>query len=562
MSPTPTSRQGGQVLVDALRIHGTDTVFCVPGESFLPALDALHSAGDAIRLVVCRQEAGAGHMAEAYGKLTGKPGICFVTRAPGATNASIAVHTAMQDSTPMILLVGQVSRGNAGRETWQEIDVEAVFGSLAKWAVQVERGERLPELISRAFHVATSGRPGPVVVGLPEDLLYEEMVVADTGPYQRVQAHPGPADLARLRELLAQAQRPFLLVGGGGWDVPACDALRAFCERFDLPVGTGFRRQDLLDNMHPHFAGDVGIGINPALAQRLREADLVIALGTRLGETTTSDHTLLTAPCPAQTLVHVHADAGELGRVYQAALAINAGVREFCVAAQALERVDTSAWHAATAAAHADYLATLSPVAMAGTVNMSEVMAQLRQRVPADTIVTNGAGNYSGWVHRFHVYRGFRTELAPTSGVMGYGLPAACAAKLVHPERTVVCFAGDGCFLMAAQELATVALYELPIVFIVVNNGIYGSIRMHQEIHYPGRVHGTALRNPDFAALARAHGLHGAIVERTEHFAAALDAALACGRGAVIELRTDPEAITPRTTLSALRSNAIKRLGT
>jgi acetolactate synthase-1/2/3 large subunit len=553
-------RTGGQLLVDALRRHGAGRVFCVPGESFLPALDALHDAADAVELIVCRQEGAAAHMAEAHGKLTGEPGICLVTRGPGATNASIGVHTAKQDSSPMILLVGQVGRHVAGREAWQEIDVPAVFGPLAKWAVQVERTERLPEVISRAFHVATSGRPGPVVIGLPEDLLYEEAVVDDAAlrRHARVQAHPAPAALAQLHERLAAARRPFVLVGGSGWDEAGCRSLAALAERFDLPVGTAFRRQDLIDNRDRHFAGDVGIAPNPALAERIRGCDLLLAIGTRLGDTTTSDEALLAAPRPRQPLVHVHADPGELGRIYQADLAINAGPAEFCAAAlDTMPALDTSAWRAWTRAARADYLATLEHGPMPGTLDLGDVMALLRHQLPRDAIVTNGAGNYSSWVHRFYQYGGFRTQLAPTSGVMGYGLPAAIAAALQDRSRTVVCFAGDGCFQMNAQELATLRQYGLKVLIVVVNNGLFGSIRMHQEMHYPGRVIGTALENPDFAALARAHGLHGESVSRTEDFASAFERTRAVKGSALIELRIDAEAITPRTTLSAIRNRAL-----
>ncbi len=554
-----TSRSGGQVLVDALRIHGTDTVFCVPGESFLPVIDALYQVRDSIRLIVCRQEGAAGHMAEAHGKLTGLPGVCIVTRGPGATNASIAVHTAMQDSTPMILLVGQVSRSVRGREAWQEIDVEAVFGSLTKWVTQVNCVERIPEVISRAFHTAVSGRPGPVVIALPEDLLYEQVTVADVGAYQVVQAHPRMADLAKLRKLIAGATRPFVLLGGGGWSVQACDAFREFVEKFDLPVGTGFRRQDLLDNHHPNYSGDVGIGINPALARRIKDADLVITIGSRMGEATTSEYTLLNVPRPTQQLVHVHPGISELGRVYQADLMINAGMREFAEAARDLEQVNTSAWRLWTRAARVDYMATLEHQPMPGTMDLGEVMVHLRQQLPPETIVTNGAGNYASWVHRFYQYRGFRTQLAPTSGVMGYGVPAAIAAALAHPRRCVVCFAGDGCFQMNAQELSTVKQYNLKIIFIVINNGIYGSIRMHQEMNYPGNVYATTIENPDFAALAIAHGLRGELVNQTNQFASALSRARNAEGASLLELRIDPEAITPRTTLTELRAKALQR---
>ena len=556
-SPALAPRTGGQVVVDALRVHGVDTVFSVPGESFLPVIDALHGARGQVRLVTCRQEGAAAHMAEAYGKLRGVPGVCLVTRGPGATNASIGIHTAQQNSTPMVVLVGQVSRRTIGREAWQEMDYVRVFSAMAKWAVQVERADRIPEILARAFQTAASGRCGPVVVALPEDLLYETVRVADTGSYRAVQAHPGDGDMQRLRALLAGARRPLVILGGGGWTGAACDEMAAFARRFDLPVGTAFRRQDLIDNHDPRFVGDVGLGINPALAQRVRDADLVLAIGTRLSETTTQDYTLLAAPCPAQTLVHVHADAGELGRVYQPALPIQAGMPAFAAAAVALEPVDTRPWREWTAAARADYVATLAPPPMPGALNMGVVMAHLREVLPADAIITNGAGNYAGWVHRFYGYRGFRSQLAPTSGAMGYGIPAACAAALVHPERTVVCFAGDGCFQMTVQELATVRQYRLRIIFIIVNNGMFGSIRMHQEMNFPGNVYGTAIENPDFALLARAYGLSGETVERTEDFPAAFARARANDGASLLELRIDPEAITPRTTLRALRERAL-----
>ncbi|MFB4204265.1 Acetolactate synthase isozyme 2 large subunit [wastewater metagenome] len=553
-----TRRNGGQVLVDALRIHGTDTVFCVPGESFLPVLDALHGVRDEVRLVVCRQEGGAAHMAEAYGKLTGRPGICFATRGPGASNASIGVHTAAQDSTPMVLFIGQVGTEALEREAWQEVDFRRMFGGMAKWATQIERADRVPEVVARAFQTAVSGRPGPVVVALPEDVLFDEVEVADTRRYSPVQAHPGTADLDRLRALLADAERPFVLLGGGGWDAGACERIRAFIEAADLPVGCTFRRQDLLDNHHPNYVGDIGLGINPDLAHRIREADLVLAIGPRLGETTTSGYTLIESPTPRQTLVHVHADPEELGRVYQAELMINAGMREFAeVAERAVPPGAGGRWAAWTEAAREDYRREIRHAAMPGPLDLGEVMAHLRETLPRDTIVTNGAGNYTLWVHRFYRYGGFRTQLAPTSGAMGYGVPAALAAKLVHPEREAVCFAGDGCFLMNGQELATAVQYGLDVLFIVINNGMYGSIRMHQEKRYPGHVHGTALANPDFVALANAYGVHAEAVAQTDAFAAALERARAVEGPALLELRIDAEAITPRTTLSALRDRAM-----
>ncbi|MGQ9366624.1 thiamine pyrophosphate-binding protein [Azospirillum sp. ST 5-10] len=558
--PAPAPRTGGRILVDALRTHGVDMAFCVPGESYLAVLDALHDAADAIRLIVCRQEGGAANMAEAYGKLTGRPGICFVTRGPGATNASIGVHTAFQDSTPMILFVGQVGRGMAEREAFQEIDYRRMFGPLTKWVAQIDDAARIPEMVGRAFHVAASGRPGPVVLALPEDMLSETAEVADARPYHVIQAHPGADDLDAMRRLLASAQRPLMIVGGGGWTAEASRDLLAFAEANGLPVAAEFRCQDFIDNTHPNYVGDVGIAINPALARRIRGADLILAVGARLGEMPTSGYTLLDIPCPRQTLVHVHAAAQELGRVYQADLPIHAGSPQFLAAARALEPVDSAAWRDHLAAARADYLANLeharSDTAGRGGVDMGEVMAHLRSRLPPEAIITNGAGNYTVWVHRFYQHRRYRTQLAPASGAMGYGVPAAVAAKLVRPQAPVVCFAGDGCFLMTGQELATAVQYDAPVVFLVVNNGMFGTIRMHQERHYPGRISGTALVNPDFAAYARSFGAYGETVEDTGAFPAAFERALAAGVPALLELRVDPDVITPRTTLTAMRAAA------
>jgi acetolactate synthase-1/2/3 large subunit len=542
------SRHGGQILVDQLAVHGADLAFCVPGESFLAVLDGLYESP--VRLIVCRHEAGAANMADAYGKLTGRPGICIVTRGPGAAHASVGVHTAFQDSTPLLLLVGQVASTEEEREAFQEVDYRRMFGPLAKWVAQVDRTERIPEFLARAFATATSGRPGPVVLALPEDMLAAEADVPDARRYVPAQAHPG--ELGPLRELLAGAERPFALVGGGGWSGRASNDLRAFLEANDLPAGAAFRRQDALDNDSPSYAGDVGMGLNPKLAARVRDADLLLVIGPRLGEITTSGYTLLDVPTPRQTLVHVHPGAEELSRVYQPALAILSGMEQFGAAVRDL-RVEPR-WGEWRAAARADYEEWRRHGAMPGAVDYGEVIAQLHERLPADTIVCNGAGNFSLWVHRFWRYHAYPSQLAPTSGAMGYGVPAAVAAKAVAPERTVLCFAGDGDFLMTGQELATAVQYELPILIIVVNNAMYGTIRMHQERHYPGRVVGTDLRNPDFAAYARAFGAHGETVERTEEFAQALERALAAGRPALLELRIDPEAITPRATLSELRA--------
>ncbi|WP_028347525.1 thiamine pyrophosphate-binding protein [Bradyrhizobium murdochi] len=564
---TSSQRSGGEILVDTLKVHGVDTVFCLPGESFLAVIDALAGAAGAIRTIVTRHEAGAAHMAEAYGKLTGHPGICLVTRGPGASHAAIGVHTASQDSTPMILFIGQVARGMLGREAWQEIDFQRMFGGMAKWVVEIDRAERIPELVSRAFHVAASGRPGPVVVSLPEDMLTERATVANAGPYVRVAAHPGPAQLSSLVEMIDGAERPMVIVGGGGWNACACADLKRFVETFSLPVAAGFRRQDILDNRHSHYVGHAGLGPSAKLIECVRGADLIIALGGRLGETTTSGYTLFEIPRPAQRFVHVHADPNELGRIYQADLSINAGMPEMAAALAGLRpseryKVETEARRRAwLATAREEFVADQIPGSMPGPVDLGAVMLHLRETLPEDAIISNGAGNYAIWVHKFHRFGGFRTQLAPTSGAMGYGLPAAIAAKLVHPDRTAVCFAGDGCFLMSCNELATAAQYGLGVIVIVVNNGMYGSIRMHQEKEYPGHVHATALENPDFVALARSFGGYGEQVLETERFAAAFARARAFAKErrkpALLELKIDAEAITPSATLTQLRERAL-----
>jgi len=557
---TPAARTGGQLLVDALKVHGADCAFCVPGESYLAALDAFHDHRD-IRLIVCRQEGGAANMAEAYGKLTGRPGICFVTRGPGATNASIGIHTGMQDSTPMILFIGQIGSDAVEREAFQEIDFRRMYGQMAKWVASIDRADRVPEFVSRAFHTAVAGRPGPVVLALPEDMLTAAAAVADTQPYTRVAAHPGAADMNALRELVAQAKRPFVILGGNGWSREACEDIKAFLTANNLPAGASFRRQDLLDNRDPHYVGDIAVGMNPALQTRVRESDLLIVIGARMGEWTTNGYTLIDVPQPKQKLVHVHAGAEELGRVYSATLPINAGMPEFAAAAKALAPVDAKTWKEWTAIARADYERWQQPTQVPGDLNLAEVMMTLRKCMPAETIITNDAGNFAIWVHRFYQYTGFRTQLAPTSGAMGYGVPSAVAAKLVHPDRPVVCFCGDGGFLMTGQELATAVQYDLPIIICVVNNGMFGTIRMHQEREYPGRVSGTMIRNPDFAALARAYGAHGETVTRTADFEAALERSRASGKPAVIELKTDPDVSTPRATLSGIRAEALEAKG-
>ena len=560
------SRSGGQLIVDALQIHVVDTIFGVPGESYLPVLDALHDS--AIRFIINRQEGGAAFMADAYGKMTGKPGICFVTRGPGATNASIGVHTAYQDSTPMILFIGQVGNDFVEREAFQEIDYRRMFGTMAKWVAQIDRADRVPEYIARAFQVATSGRPGPVVLALPEDMLAQTVEVADTLHYTPVQAYPSPAQLSQLRSMLEAAERPVLILGGSGWDQTACTQLREFAELNHLPVACAFRFQDLLDNAHPNYIGDVGIGINPQLAKRIQQADLVIAIGPRLGEMTTGGYTLLEAPLPKQKLVHVHSDALELGRVYQAPLMINSGMKEFAHALSELGKrgklESATRWQHSVAEAKAELQAWQQEPAIFAKenapLNLWQVVQDIMQLAPTDSIITNGAGNYATWAHRYFRYAGLRTQLAPTSGAMGYSVPSGVAAKLIAPERCVITFAGDGEYMMNGQELATAVQYRASVIIIVFNNGMYGTIRMHQEREFPGRVSGTELHNPDFAALARAYGASGETVLTTAEFGPALERALKHTHDhqlpAVIELRYDGNLITPGATLETLRQTA------
>ncbi|MDB5961187.1 MAG: thiamine pyrophosphate-binding protein, partial [Massilia sp.] len=525
---THLSRSGGQILVDALRIHGVDTAFGVPGESYLDVLDALHDSN--IDFIVNRQEGGAAFMAEAYGKLTGKRGICFVTRGPGATNAAIGVHTAYQDSTPMILFIGQVGLDFMDREAFQEIDYRRMYGQMAKWVTQIDRADRIPEYIARAFQVATSGRPGPVVLALPEDMLTDEAAVADTGAFQPVQASPAASQIDTLRDMLAAAQRPLLLLGGATWTEAACADVKRFAEANRLPVACAFRFQDLFDNAHPNYIGDVGIGINPRLAARVKNADLIIAFGPRLGEMTTSGYSLIESPVPRQRLVHIHPDPLELGTVYQAELMIAGGAPQAAAMLAAMAPVDASAWAASVPEARAELAAWQKqpPIFQDGAapLDLWQLVQDLQAAVPFDAIITNGAGNYATWAHRFYSYGPMRTQLAPTSGAMGYGVPAGIAAKIVDRARTVITFAGDGEFMMNGQELATAVQYQAGVIIIVFNNSIFGTIRMHQEKNYPGRVSGTFLHNPDFAALALAYGACGEVVERTAEFAPALGRAL------------------------------------
>ena len=542
------ARTAAQILVDQLLVHGVDTAYCVPGESYLGVLDAIGQTP--IRLVTTRHEAGAANMADAYGKVTGRPGICLVTRAPGATHASVGIHTAYQDSTPLVLLVGQVPRRHLGREAFQELDYTRLFGEMAKLVATAGEAAALPELISHAFHTATSGRPGPVVIALPEDVQADEADVADAETYHSVQASPAAADVERALELIAAAERPLTVVGGGGWSEQAGRDVLAFAEASNVPVAASFRRQDYVDNGSPVYAGPLTIGMDPVLASRVESADVLLALGTRLGEIATQQYSLLDVPRPRQTLIHVHADPDELGRVYEADLPIVSGSPQFAGSLRPVGGAHRAGW---VDEARRDYLANLRNDPVPSDVDMGDVIAHLRERLPDDAVLTNGAGNYTVWCHRFYEFHRYGTQLAPCAGAMGYGIPAAIAAKLLYPERPVVCVSGDGDFLMSGHELATAAQYGAAIVVLVVNNGMLGTIRMHQERQF-GRGVATDLVNPDFVAYGRAFGAHAALVERTEDFAAAFEEALAAGRPALLELRVDPEAITPRATLSQLRS--------
>lgn len=559
MTSTVSPRTGGQVLVDQLILHGVQQLFCVPGESYLAVLDALHDAQ--IAVTVCRQEGGAAMMAEAQGKLTGQPGICFVTRGPGVTNASAGIHIAHQDSTPLIVFVGQVARGALGREAFQELDYGAVFGTMAKWVVQIDDARRVPELVSRAFHVATSGRPGPVVVALPEDMLTDAVQVADALPYTAPETHPGAAALQELAERLAAAERPVAILGGSRWSERAVQDFVAFAQAWSLPVYCSFRRQMLFPADHASYGGDLGLGVNPKLLARIRGSDLVLVVGGRLSEIPSQGYELFDIPVPAQPLVHVHADANELGRLYRATQSIHATPQAFANALAALQPPAAVRWAAHTQAARAEYLAWSDPdpIRIPGPLQMGEVMRHLREVLPADAIFCNGAGNFATWVHRFWPFTAYASQLAPTSGSMGYGLPAGVGAKRLWPQREVVVFAGDGDFLMHGQEFATAVQYGLPIIVVLLDNAMYGTIRMHQEREYPGRVSATQLKNPDFKAYAAAFGGHGERVETTAEFAPALARARASGLPCVLHCLLDPEAITPTGTLQGIRSAAQAR---
>jgi acetolactate synthase I/II/III large subunit len=545
-------RHGGKILVGQLEAQGATTAFTVPGESFLAALDGLHDS-NRIKTIICRQEGGASMMADAWGKITGEPGVCFVTRGPGAANAMSGLHVAQQDSTPLVMFVGMPARDTEDREAFQEIDVKRLFSSYVKWAAVIRDTQRIPEYVSHAFHLARSGRPGPVVLGLPEDMLAAECEAIDAKPARIAAASPSAADMGTLQEKLGQASRPLMIVGGPGWSVDIQKAVERFAERFDLPVVTTFRYQDYVDNRHRCHVGCAGIGIDAKLAAAIKGADLLIVVGARMGEMSTSGYTLLDIPNPKMFFVHVHPSPDELGSVYRADLPIASTAAAFVDALGRLEPPVRKPWAAQTAELHAGYEATLNPIPVPGAVKFPEVVRAVSQILPEDGIVANGAGNYAAFVHRYFQYKGYRTLLAPTSGSMGYGMPAAIAAKLAHPTRPVVNFQGDGCFMMTGQELATAVQYSLPIVTVIANNGLYGTIRMHQEREYPRRVIGTTLINPDFAAYARSFGAEGSTVTATEEFAPAFKRALDSGKPSLIELKLDPEALSVRKTLTEIR---------
>lgn len=555
------SRNGGQILMQQLRAHGVHRVFMVAGESYLPCIDALNEHAGAIQPVVCRQESGAAYMAEAHGKLTGEPGICFVTRGPGATNASIGVHTAFQDSTPMILFVGQVGNDFYEREAFQEIDYRRMFGQMAKWVAQIDRTDRIPEYVSRAFRVATSGRPGPVVLALPEDVLWGQACVPDLPRYARTPLHPGADDLERMVELLDQAQRPFLLVGGSGWTGDAIAQVAAFAERFELPVGTAWRRLECYDQRHANAAGQVGWAMTPELRKRVLDADLLLAVGTRLGEATTEGYTLIESPLPRQKLVHVYPDPGELGRVFAPTLGIASSVTAFAAALDGLNPGHAASRADAVRGAHAEYLASLAPLPAPGELSLDEAAAHVNAQLPADACITVGAGNYALYPHRYRQFTGPGTSLAPTVGAMGYGLPAAIAAKLENPAQTVVCYAGDGCFQMNMQELGVAMQYRLGIIVLVFNNGMWGTIRAHQERDFPGRDIALGFDNPDFTQIIKGYGGYGEAVERTADFGPAFARARAFAERenlpALLELRYDPDGIAPGQSLAAIRADAL-----
>jgi acetolactate synthase-1/2/3 large subunit len=550
-------RHGGKILVDQLEAQGAQAAFTVPGESFLAALDGLHDS-NRIQTVICRQEGGAAIMAEAWGKMTGEPGICMVTRGPGAANAMAGLHIAQQDSTPMIMFLGLPGERHEDREAFQEIETKSLFGSFVKWAAVIAR---IPEYVSRAYHTALNGRPGPVVLGLPEDMLSAKAEAGDGKGVRVAEPSPSAGDISDFKKLLGKAQRPLMIVGGPGWSRKIQKQVEAFAERYDMPVAAAFRFQDYIDNRHRCYAGHCGIGADAKLLAAIKASDCLIVVGARLGEMTTQGYTLIDIPVPRQTLIHVHPSGNELGSVYRADLPINATAQAFANLLDEMPKPAATPWSATTRELNASYLASLTPIATPGSAQFAEIVRMVSDMVPENGVISNGAGNYAAFVHRYTQYKGYRTCLAPTSGSMGYGLPAAIAAKLQDPTRTVVNYAGDGCFLMTGQELATCAQYGLNVVTIVANNGMYGTIRAHQERQYPDRVSGTQLKNPNFADYARAFGGHGEMVERTADFKPAFERALAAGKPSIIEVKVDPEALTPRQTLSQIREAGRKAAG-
>ena len=554
MKTNTNSRTGAQALINALGINSIDRIFSIPGESFLAALDALYDKPE-IALTICRNEGGASYMTEAYGKLTGKPGVCFVTRGPGATNASCGLHVAMQDSTPMILLIGQIARKDMDREAFQEIDYRRMFGQVAKWVAQIEDADRIPEYLNRAFATATSGRPGPVVLALPEDMLTDITDAADANPWQALKTHPAAEDIDNTIEILSQAKSPIIIVGGSGWSEATRLGLQNFAEESSLPVVNTFRCQDYIDHQHPNYIGDLGIGVNPALSQRIQKADTLLVIGARLGEMTTGGFELIDIPNPSQTMIHIHSGAEELGHIYQPDLAINASSDAFIEALKVrqLNVSNSKGWKKQLEQARQDFENWSTPVRSKGSLQFSEIIQTVQQATDDDAIICNGAGNNTNWLHRFYRFHQYRTQLAPTSGTMGYGVPAAISAKLMYPHKTVVAFAGDGDFMMNGQELATAMQYGANIIIIVVNNGTYGTIRMHQEREYPERVVGTDMLNPDFCALAKAYGADAELVTRTEDFAAAFDRAQSANKPTLIEIQLDPDILTPTMTIEGLR---------
>lgn len=535
-------RHGGQILIDQLKIQGVDRVFCIPGESYLPALDGLYESG--IQTIVGRQEGGVAMMAEASGKLTGRPGIAFVTRGPGASNASAGIHIAFQDSTPMILFVGQVDSSHRDREAFQEVDYKKMFSPLAKWVAEIDNIERLPEYISRAFNIALSGRPGPVVLSLPEDTLFAKADIPDAPKANPSKQMVSEEDVNEVIDKLKLAKNPFIIVGGSGWSSEAAENLGKFAKSMGIPVGTSFRCQDYLDNRHPNYVGDVGIGINPALLKRITLADCVLVLNARLGEMTTGGYSMFDIPKPKQYLIHIHPDPNELGSVYQPDIGLVCNSAEFIKKA-----VNNSKEHQnkSPTKERANYQAWQKPLTTPGNVKMEVVIKTLSNILPEETIITNGAGNYNGWLHRYFTYKGWRTQVGSTSGSMGYGLPAAVAAKLIHHDKEVICLSGDGCFQMTMQEFGTACQYGLNIITIISNNSVYGTIKMHQEKAFPGRPSGTSMVNPNFAELAKSYGGHGEVVLSTDQFSGALERARNSNKPAILDLRTDPKAINPQT---------------